>query len=140
MGRSVEEWGALLQQHIAVAARIEREELPELKLRYEDWAKEYAELRKLHSALRITAKNLKRRQLDLGKRFGRISLTIHKLRENLHYGNALLASHQDIEAFEKAVKRRRTRLRVAKLRKKQKAKQITLAEELPILTGLPPIV
>lgn len=124
----MEEWQAQLQQHLRDLEKLTREAMPRLDFAYAEFGRRRQAAQAAQAALRIAMKHVDERHRYVGQRHVRITAQVLNLVKQLRYGKALLATNQDLQAFERAIKKRRTRLRVAKLRKHRKAYKGAVAE------------
>lgn len=111
----------MLAQYERELASLGTEVLPRLEKSFKEFDKRYHDVQGAQSALRITAKQMRERLRYYRAKHQKLSMNVAHLIKELRYGKALLATNQDLQAFERAIKKRRTRLRVAKLRKKVKS-------------------
>jgi hypothetical protein len=116
----VEEWDAHLTKLLKELDRLDANQGNTLRNRLADFEREHAKALKQWEVTRKRAYWVQVAQRNLLKRHGKLAKSANNLLRVLRYGKALLASDKDLANFEAALKRRKTRLRVAKLRKKQK--------------------
>lgn len=135
MARSVEEWTAVLERYTRDLDRLQRDKIAPLTHRLDKFEREWPEIRKVLRQARSNYVAVRLRQRAYARQMARVRSSILGLLKALRYGKALLATDADMEALERALKRRKTRLRVQKLRKKKKAIKAAL-HDIPVPSEL----
>lgn len=111
----------MLQRYLGDLARLQRDKIDPLEHHLAEFDKTWATVNKVIRDVRGKHQLVRQKQKAYRKRTARMLVQINALLKALKLGKALMATEDDVVALERAIKQRKTRLKVQRHRRKKKA-------------------